>query len=105
MIPVAASSSTGALSPRAYTANLSGTPFSASHASCAAPIRPPELLGVTVTVYAGWPATSLGTAPEIPRCCISFWSWVWICATVGSLSCLALAALSGVPLFAGSVPS
>src|SRR5205807_1161299 len=63
VIPVAASSITGLLSPRAYTANRSGTPLSASQASCTEPSRPPAGLGETVTVYAGRPATSAGAAP------------------------------------------
>ena len=46
-------------------ATLSGTPFAAAHASCAEPSSPPSCAGETLTVYASWPATFDGSAPEI----------------------------------------
>ena len=61
---VAFSSSTGELSLRAYTAIRSGTPLIASQASSPAPSRPPSCLGETRIVYAAWPATSPGIAPD-----------------------------------------
>ena len=79
----------------------SGMPLTASNESSTPPNRLPPSFGETRTVYAGWPATSVGVAPETSACLLRWAIASSILATVGT-SCWSLAGVLGAgSAFAG----